>query len=147
MQRKLLQAELWKPDCKNCMIILITIRLEADIWVMFTTAFSLCRLESFRKEKCLENGLKYKNTKKKRKEKLKSINVLSRFSLECKVHGVALVKEIENPKFTCPALSILFSNILNILISNCFEKAFPKINRYPEPPNLNVRAKLFTPKV
>lgn len=115
MQRKLLQAELWKPDCKNCMIILITIRLEADIWVMFTTAFSLCRLGSFRKVKCLKNGLKYKNTKKiKRKEKLRSINVLSR----CKVRGVALVKEIENPKFTCPAL--------NILISNCFEKAFPK---------------------
>lgn len=68
MQRKLLQAELWKPDCKNCMIILITIRLEADIWVMFTTAFSLCRLESFRKEKCLENGLKYKNTKKKKRK-------------------------------------------------------------------------------
>lgn len=63
MQRKLLQAELWKADCKNCMIILITIRLEADIWVMFTTAFSLCRLESFRKEKCLKNGLKYKKKK------------------------------------------------------------------------------------
>lgn len=59
MQRKLLQAELWKPDCKNCMIILITIRLEVDIWVMFTTAFSLYRLESFRKEICLKNGLKY----------------------------------------------------------------------------------------
>lgn len=75
MQRKLLQAELWKPDCKNCMIILITIRLEVDIWVMFTAAFSLCRLKSFRKEKCKKkNGLKYKN--------LRSTNFLSRFSLD-----------------------------------------------------------------
>lgn len=58
MQRKLLQAELWKPDCKNCMIILITIRLEVDIWVMFTAAFSLCRLKSFRKEKCKKKWIK-----------------------------------------------------------------------------------------
>lgn len=58
MQRKLLQAELWKADCKNCMIILITIRLEVGIWVMFTTAFSLHRFESFRKEKCSKKWIK-----------------------------------------------------------------------------------------
>lgn len=55
------------------------------------------------------------------------------FAWSCKVHGMALVKEIENPKFTCTAL--------NILISNCLEKAFPNINRYPEPSNLNCKNK------
>lgn len=75
MQRKLLQAELWKPDCKNCMIILITIRLEVDIWVMFTAAFSLCRdLRVLGKKNVEKNGLKYKN--------LRSTNFLSRFSLD-----------------------------------------------------------------
>lgn len=80
------------------------------------------------KENCLKNGLRQK---KKKAEEYKFPQQVFLGAAKC--IGVALIEEIKNPKFTCTAL--------NILISNSFPKAFPKINRNPELPDLNCKSK------